>query len=69
MNWNESANYGVIKIDGSTVKLYRATYTYENLYVGRPVDRAVWMGNALVVYLQDGTTRRYSDWNNYQTTY
>jgi len=69
MNWNELANYGVLKVDGTNVKLYKNVSNYESVYVGQPIDRAVWAGTTLVVYLQNGTTRRYKDRSNYETIY
>ena len=59
--------FGVIKIDGKTVKMYSSKDNYAALTFSVPVKNAVWAGNILNVTLADGKVRRYSSRDSYST--
>ncbi|MFZ4705380.1 MAG: hypothetical protein ACOYMF_05170 [Bacteroidales bacterium] len=60
-------NYGVIKIEGKNVKLYKDSTTYSTININEEVSNAVWAGSFLNVSLKNGKVRRYSDTTTYQT--
>jgi len=57
---NKFKNFGVIKIDGSTVKVFETQTVYSNINVGQAVIDARWAGDSIVIYLKDGKVRRYT---------
>ena len=60
-------SYGVIKIEGRNVKLYKDSSTYITVNINEEVSNAVWAGCFLNVSLKNGKVRRYSDTSTYQT--
>jgi len=74
----EYVNYGVVKLNKfagyNSVSVYKGLYDYTTLHgfdgsscgVHSAVD-ARWSGDAILVTMGDGTIRRYSDWNRYDT--
>ncbi len=61
MAWDPKFSaFGVIKIDGKTVKMYSSKDNYTSLSFSVLVKNAVWVGNFLNVTLADGKVRRYS---------
>ncbi|MGB3849837.1 MAG: hypothetical protein WA958_07690 [Tunicatimonas sp.] len=66
--WDQDyLNFGVVKIDGNKVKVYKSTINYQTIGVGQPVTNASWAGGELNVTLANGTVRRYRSTINYQT--
>ena len=58
---------GVVKVDNSRIRVFKGQYNYFTIDVGKPVQIALWGGDCLNVYLQDGRVRRYRDRVNYIT--
>lgn len=68
MAWDSKyINFGVIKIEGDRVKLYRDQNNYTTVSVGKPITNAAWAGGELNITMSDGKVRRYRDQNNYST--
>lgn len=68
MAWDSKfVNFGVLKIDGDKVKVYRDQNYYITLTIGKQVNNAVWAGGELNVSMSDGKVRRYRDQNYYTT--
>jgi hypothetical protein len=68
MAWDSKyINFGVVKIEGDRVKLYRDSNNYTTISVGKPVTSANWAGGELNITMSDGKVRRYRDQNNYST--
>lgn len=63
MAWESKyVNYGVIKIYQKTsVQVFKAPGLYLFVDIGKPIRNAQWQGNVLIVQLEDGTVRRYTD--------
>lgn len=61
-------NYGVIKIENNTVRLYESQQNYLTLNTsgGTPVS-AHWAGEAVIVQMADGKVRRYTLQQTYTT--
>lgn len=59
-------SYGAIQIHGSEIWVYKDRWNYVRVQCNRPVERAYWSGNYLVVSLADGTLRRYLDYMKYE---
>jgi hypothetical protein len=62
---SKQKDYGVIKIEGNTVKVFETQSQYANINVGQEVVDARWSGSAIVVYLKDGKVRRYTTLGQY----
>lgn len=68
MGWDSKyVNFGVTKIDGKSVKVYKDQSSYVNVNVGQPVQNVVWSGGELNITLSDGKVRRYRDQSSYIT--
>jgi hypothetical protein len=68
MAWDSRfSNYGVVKIDGSSVKVYRDSQNYTTISTFSKVTNASWAGGELNISLADGKVRRYRDSQNYST--
>jgi len=68
MAWDSKfVNFGVVKIEGNNVKVFRDQYNYSTISVGKTVTNAVWAGGELNVSMSDGKVRRYKDQYNYVT--
>jgi hypothetical protein len=68
MAWDSKfVNFGVVKIEGSNVKVYKDQSNYTTISVGKPVTNASWAGGELNVSMSDGKVRRYRDQSNYST--
>lgn len=59
-------NYGVAKVDGNNVKVYKDQFSAVTLSIGKPINYAIWAGGELCVYLMDGKVRRYKDQFTYR---
>lgn len=58
-------NFGVVKLDGRTVKVYETQTQYANINTDKQVSDARWGGDAVIVYLTDGSVRRYVSQSQY----
>lgn len=69
MSWDKAKAFGIIKCKKNIVNLYHTKDNY--VTVTLPNDKlaknAIWSGDALVIYLENGDIRRYSSLNNYTT--
>ena len=70
----EYVNYGVVKLNKfsyyNSVSVYKDLYNYTGLHGFSGSHSAVdarWSGDAILVTMEDGTIRRYSDWNTFDT--
>ena len=61
-------NYGVVKVENGTVRLYESQQNYLTLNTsgGTPVS-AVWSGENVNVTMADGKVRRYTLQQSYTT--
>ncbi len=68
MAWDSKfINFGVVKIEGKNVKVYKDTSNYSTISVGEEITNANWAGGELNVALKSGKVRRYRDTSNYST--
>ena len=68
MPWNlKYSNFGIAKIDGINVKVFRDPNNYITIGFVDDVANAYWDGVELNITLKNGDVRRYSDRNNYIT--
>jgi hypothetical protein len=54
-------NFGLAKADGNSVKVYENKFSYVTLSIGEKVSYAVWAGDELNVFLENGKARRYKN--------
>jgi len=67
MSWETANKYGVLKVEGKSVKMYSSQTTNNVIPVGSTVKDARWSGSDLVVYLEDGKVRKYKNFTTYNT--
>lgn len=68
MAWDITySSFGIVKVDGKRVLVYKDRNNYTALNVGEPVVSAVWAGGDLNVSLANGKVRRYSNSFTYTT--
>ena len=68
MAWDSKLiNFGVIKIEGKSIKLYENAHSYSSVHVGEEISSANWAGGELNVTLKNGKVRRYQNQNSYNT--
>jgi|JI102314A1RNA_FD_contig_31_3268111_length_476_multi_1_in_0_out_0_2 hypothetical protein len=68
MAWDSTySSFGLVKVDGKRVLIYKDRTSYNTLNVGEPVVSAVWAGGELNVSLASGKVRRYSNAFTYTT--
>jgi hypothetical protein len=65
--WSVYSNFGVLKIDGKNVKVYKDGSNYTTLCVNEEIVSVNWVGDILNVALKNGKVRRYKDSSNYTT--
>ena len=72
----EYVNFGVVKLNKfagyNSVSVYESLYNYKELHGfassrGMSAVDARWADDIIVVTMDDGSIRRYSDWNRYDT--
>lgn len=63
--WEEFANYGVLKVLDHSILIYKSNVSWSVVEVSAPIRSAMWQGNGLIVQLETGVTRRYSDMYTY----
>lgn len=60
MAWDSKyEKYGIVKIEGDKVKVYKDQVTYTTVFVNKLVTNAAWDGGALIVRTKNGKMRRY----------
>lgn len=60
MAWDTKfERFGVIKIEGNIVKVYKDQFTYITVSVNKQVTNAVWVDGALNIRTIDGKVKRY----------
>ncbi len=60
MAWDyKFISFGIIKIKGPKVLVYKDQFNYTTISVGVLVLKAEWAGGVLEITLHDGTVRRY----------
>ena len=68
MAWDSKyVNFGVVKVEGDKVKVYKDKFTYITISIGKTATNAIWTGGELNVYTFDGKVRRYRDQFTYTT--
>lgn len=67
MSWETANKYGVLKVEGKSVKMYTSQNAANIIPVGSEVKDARWSGSDLLVFLEDGKVRRYKNFNTYNT--
>lgn len=63
---SKTKNFGVLKVLGSTVRLFESRSQYSTISVGREIEDARWVGDAVIVKLAEGGVRRYVTLSQYQ---
>ena len=58
-------SFGVIRIEGPYIKIYKDPYNYQTINAGAHVSHALWNSGILTVYLMSGEIRRYRDYYYY----
>jgi len=59
--------FGVLKIDGKRVLIYRSPNDYFTIDVGEGIKNVNWSGSEINVTLDSGKVRKYKSPNNYTT--
>lgn len=68
MSWTkDQKNYGVLKIEGKSVKVYSSSTSNQVLTVGEEIQEVRWNGDILLVSLKNGKVRRYNSMTSYTT--
>jgi hypothetical protein len=57
--------FGVIKIEGEKVKVYKDQFNYITIPVNKQVTSAKWVDDGLMIISADGKVRLYEDYNIY----
>lgn len=66
--WLQSfIDFGVVRVEGTRVLVYKDRVNRIAIETGRPVQMALWNGDELNVYMADGRIRRYKDRVNFVT--
>lgn len=58
--------FGVVKVEGTRIKIFRDNFNHEVISCNAPVSHAMWTGGTLTVYLLNGEIRRYTNYWNFQ---
>lgn len=67
MAWDKKyIDFGVVKTDKKTIKVYKDQFTAIPLTMDSNVKNALWTGDELTVYLENGKVRRYKDQFSYK---
>ena len=68
MNWDSKySNFGVVKIEGTSLKVFYTQWDYVTVSVNESISNADWRGNCVVVTLINGQSRRYRNQWDYET--
>lgn len=59
------SQYGVLKIEGNSVKVHSTETSYDLISVGEKVVNASWAGDFINVTLENGRVKRYSSTTYY----
>lgn len=67
MAWDKKyIDFGVVKIQKNTIKVYKDQFTALPLSMDSTVRNALWTGDELTVYLENGKVRKYKDQFTYK---
>lgn len=67
MGWDKKyINYGVVKINKNNIKVYKDQFTAIPISTDSSVRNALWTGDELTVYLENGKVRKYVDQFTYK---
>jgi hypothetical protein len=58
-------DYGVVKFESTSVKVFETQSKYSTINVGEPIQDARWTGSTVTVYLRNGKVRKYSSLSFY----
>lgn len=63
MAWKntEFERFGVVKIEGNKVMVYKDQFTYSTISVNKQITSANWVNEDLIITMTDGEIRRYTD--------
>jgi hypothetical protein len=68
MSWTkQQKDFGILKIDKQTVKIYSTQSSYSTINVGQEIRDVRWNGDVLLVSLTNGKVRRYKTQSSYDT--
>jgi hypothetical protein len=67
MAWGSVKDFGILKPDGKSLRLYSTNTSYSVINVGLEIKEARWVGEDLVVYLANGKVRKYKSQTSYST--
>ena len=67
MAWKDTAfeRFGVVKIEGDKVKVYKDQFNYITIPVNKQVTNAKWTEGELIIALSTGKIRCYKEHNIY----
>ena len=63
---NKYLNFGVLEVCKNTVKVFESNIRHATITLNREVMDARWAGENIVVYLKDGSVRKYTSLSQYQ---
>ena len=60
----QSKDFGVLAVDnsGKAVKVFEGSNQFRYINVGAPVKEARWNGDTIIVQLESGKIRKYTDY-------
>ena len=61
------SQFGVLKIDGTIVKVYSDSGSFTSIHVWEKIVNASWAGDFVIVTVEGGKVRRYSDIGSFTT--
>jgi hypothetical protein len=62
MAWDtEYERFGVVKIEGNKVMIYKDQFHYTTVFASKQVTNAKWVDGNLIITMIDGKVRRYND--------
>jgi hypothetical protein len=65
--WTKLKDYGVVMVDKGHVKVFESLTQYDNLNISDSVKDARWSGNTIIIYLKDGSIRKYTSLTQYNS--
>ena len=68
MAWDKRfRDYGVLKIEKNNVRVHSGAQQFDSIYIGEGgIQNAIWSGDSIVVYLENGKVRRYTASQTFQ---
>lgn len=65
MAFERERRFGVIKIEKRSIKLFTSNTSYSTINIGAEVRDAKWIGEELLVMINDGIIRKYKTQTSY----